>query len=369
MRNVIGVINLGNTRTLLNELTRNRSIASVPFGGRYRFIDFALSNMVNTGIQKVAVFTLNKSRSLLDHLGSGKEWDLDRKQGGLFVLPPAISYTSDVYKGDLQNFYGHIDYFNRSKEQYVIVSSSHMICNIDYKQAMEQHIESGADITVVYKEATDFDEEDLSGGLFFEIDATGRVRKMLEKLNGSRKIYMETFIIEKNLLVSMIEKSIRQEEFSTYNMIRNSLLTLKVMAYEHTGHLAIVNSINSYYKHSMNLLNPEVWRSLFFQPNLIYTKVKDEPPTKYVVDSDVKNSLVANGCIIEGTVENCILFRGVKVRKGAVVRDSIIMQDCEIEEGSQVEGVIFDKEVHISQGKTITGDKLMPSVITKRSLV
>jgi len=369
MRNVIGVINLGSTRTLLNELTRNRSIASVPFGGRYRFIDFALSNMVNTGIQKVAVFTLNKSRSLMDHLGSGKEWDLDRKQGGLFILPPAISYPYGEYRGDLQNFYGHIDYFNRSKESYVIVSSSHMICNLNYQEAFERHLATGADITLLYKDAKGMTDDDIASCEFLGIDETGRVRKMQDRPTDERLLYMETFIISKKLLVDLIEKSFRQEEVSSLNMIKNSLLTLNIVAYEHRGHLSVVNSIESYYKHSMNLLNPDVWRNLFFEPGLVYTKIKDEPPTKYVVDAQVRNSLIANGCVIEGTVENCILFRGVKVRKGAVIRDSIIMQDCEIDEGSFIEGVIFDKEVMISKDKRITGDKNAPSVITKRSIV
>jgi glucose-1-phosphate adenylyltransferase len=371
MRNVIGVINLGNTRTLLNELTQNRSIASVPFGGRYRFIDFALSNMVNAGIQKVAVFTLNKSRSLLDHLGSGREWDLDRKQGGLFLLPPAIQYPSGEYKGDLQNFFGHIDYFLRSKENTVIVSSAHMISNIHYEEALKAHEESGAQVTLLYKEV-DMEAEELATCVRLEVDADGSVTKMEPCAQGSLglKMYMETYIIDKALLVELIREQVEKDDYSSLNMIMNNVERLKVKAFEHKGHLAVINCLASYYKHSLELLNPYVNQELFMQPERpIYTKIKDEPPTKYVEESEVSNSLIANGCVIEGQVINSILFRGVKVRKGAVVKDCIIMQDCEIAEGSILENVIFDKEVVTTPGKRLIGSKTAVPVITKRSVM
>lgn len=372
MKNVIGVINLGKSQTLLDDLTRNRSIASVPFAGRYRLIDFALSNMVNSGLSKVAVFTLNKSRSLTDHLGSGKEWDLDRKHGGLFILPPAINFLDEEYKGDLQNFHGHIDYFRRSsKEEYVIVSRSHMVCNINYKEAFKQHVETKADVTVLYKRM-DLKTEALSACTQIEIDGKGRVLGMQEVLeaddDATRNVYMETFIINKSLLVELIEDSISQGNYDmTTSVIIENLSRMRVIGYEHRGHLAIINSTASYYRESMRLLCPNVWRGLFFQPGLIYTKIKDEPPVKFMEGAHVTNSMIANGCIVQGTVENSILFRGVKVAPGAVVRNSIIMQDCEIGEEAHIENMILDKEVHIQGGKMLLEQQEQPLVIDKRS--
>ncbi|MBL0387419.1 glucose-1-phosphate adenylyltransferase subunit GlgD [Tumebacillus sp. ITR2] len=368
MKNVIGVINLGKPHSMLDDLTRNRSIASVPFGGRYRLIDFTLSNMANTGISKVAVFTLNKSRSLMDHLGSGKEWQLDRKIGGLFVLPPAIEFPTQEYKGDLQNFHGHIDYFNRSKEEYVIVCRSHMICNVNYAEALQFHIDSEADITMLYNRV-DPDTVDLSNCYQVEVDEHQRVRGMSSDFDTGN-VYMETFIINKSLLVELIEQCAENEQYDlTESLLIQNINNVSVHAFQHQGHLSIINCTTSYYNQSMRLLDPEVWKGLFFQPGLVYTKIKDEPPTKYIETADVRNSLIANGCIVQGQVENSILFRGVKVAKGAVIRNSIIMQECEIGADAVVENMILDKEVCIKRGQSLIGNATEPVVINKRSTI
>ncbi|KEO85252.1 glucose-1-phosphate adenylyltransferase subunit GlgD [Tumebacillus flagellatus] len=368
MKNVIGVINLGKPHSMLNDLTRNRSIASVPFGGRYRLIDFTLSNMANTGISKVAVFTLNKSRSLMDHLGSGKEWQLDRKIGGLFILPPAIDFPTQQYRGDLQNFHGHIDYFNRSKEEYVIVCRSHMVCNLNYKEALQFHMDSEADITLLYN-SIDPDTIDLSNCYQLDIDSHRRVRGMSGDTQTGN-VYMETFIINKSLLVEMIEHCVEQEQYDlTEDLIAQHIDKFSVHAFQHKGHLSIINCTASYYEQSMRLLNPDVWKELFFQPGLVYTKIKDEPPAKYIETADVHNSLIANGCIVQGNVENSILFRGVKVAKGAKIRNSIIMQECEIGEDAVVENMILDKEVCIKRGQSLVGNAAEPIVINKRSII
>jgi glucose-1-phosphate adenylyltransferase len=371
MKNVIGVINLGKPHSMLDDLTRNRSIASVPFGGRYRLIDFTLSNMANTGISKVAVFTLNKSRSLMDHLGSGKEWQLDRKIGGLFMLPPAITFPTADYKGDLQNFYGHIDYFKRSKEEYVIVCRSHIVCNVNYTEALQFHIDSEADITMLYS-TLDPDTVDLSNCYQLEVDQHHRVQQMSDNADeiNNGNVYMETFIINRTLLIEMIEHCAEEGQFDlTKHVIAQNIDTFHVHAYQHAGHLSIINSTMSYYNQSMRLLNPDVWKGLFFQPGLVYTKIKDEPPSKYIETADVNNSLIANGCIVQGRVENSILFRGVKVAKGATIRNSIVMQECEVGEGAVIENMILDKEVCIQRGQTLLGNASEPVVITKRSII
>lgn len=370
MNNVLGVINLSINQPLLHELTYSRATATVPFGGRYRLIDFVLSNMVNSGINNVGVLAHNSYRSIIDHLGSGKEWDLDRKHRGLFILPPNNS-NSPGFNGDLQNFYGSLEYFDRSTEEYVVVSSSHMICNIDYSEAVENHIRTNADITVIYKQMDD-DGEDFSNLLTLDFAEDGRVKRMSENwlTNKSNKVYMRTIIIKKELLVELVKKSVNQNYFDLVrHVIIRNLDSLKVYGYEYIGYLAIINSVRNYYKYSKELIKPEVWRSLFFQPGLIYTKIKDEPPVCYAPGANVINCLVANGCIIEGTVENSILFRGVKIGKGSVVKDSILMQKCVIEDDVYLDHVILDKEVHVTSGNRLEGNEMIPTVYTKRSRI
>lgn len=369
MKQMMGVLNLVNEPDDLEELTYNRCIASVPFAGRYRLIDFALSNMVNSGIEDVAVFAHKKYRSLMDHLGSGKEWDLDRKRGGLFILPPSIDETREMMKGDLYNFYSHRDYFYRSTAPYVLISRSHMICNIDYNEMLQYHIDKQSDITMVYKEIS---EEEHSKFRRLETDADGRVNIMEEHTGRSRstKISMEMYIMKSSLLLDIVDTCLAQGyDYFVRDGIMKNLNKLKVYGYEYKGHLGIINTIQSYYSNSMKLLDPEIWRNLFFDQGLIYTKVKDEPPAKYWDNANVTNSMIANGCIIEGTVENSILFRGVKVRKGAHVKNSIVLQNCEIDMNAHIEKAILDKDVLIQSGNVLKGDYRAPFIAVKKKVI
>lgn len=369
MKRMMGVINLVNEPDGLEELTYSRNVASVPFGSRYRLVDFTLSNMINSGLENVAVFTQHKYRSLMDHLGSGKEWDLDRKRGGLFILPAVMQETTGMSRGDLFQFYSHRDYFYRGREEYVVISRSHIVCNIDLNLVLDYHLEKNADITVVYKHA---DDEEFAKFRRMAVKDNGQVTVM-EDQNGRLRtdnISMEIYIMSKELLLDMVESCLSQGyDHLVRDGIMKNIDKLGVYGYLHEGHTGIVNTIQSYYKHSMQLLNPKVWRELFFQKNLIYTKVKDEPPAKYSEHSLARNALIANGCIIEGKVENSILFRGVKIRKGAYVKNSIILQNCEIEENVIIENAILDKDVFISRGRVLTGDKQAPFIASKTKVI
>jgi glucose-1-phosphate adenylyltransferase len=357
MTGVLGVINLTNEQDELKELTVHRSIASVPFGGRYRLIDFALSNMVNAGIHNVAVFTRNKQRSLLDHLGSGKEWDLDRQRGGLFILPP--NEPQKEYKGDLQHFSENSTYFKRSTSDYVLITCGHLIWNINYNHLLSYHSTQDADVTFVYK---DFEKDvDFGGNRKYcklEMDDAGRVYRIVteERAYPGDNQFLETYFIKKSLLMELIAESI---DGGGTDLLRDVMMSnldrLNIQGYHFKGYAAPVRSIESFYHYSMDLLDPNISQELFFNKGPIYTKVKHEPPAKYKESSRVSNSLIANGCLIEGTVENSILFRGVKVAKDAVIRNSIIMQKGEIGAGVHLENVILDKDVKILSNKTIIG--------------
>ena len=369
MKRAMGVINLINEIDFLEVLNRNRCVAAVPFGGRYRLIDFILSGMVNSGMSKVAVFTHTKYRALMDHLGSGKEWDLDRKRGGLFVLPPHTEEQDERAKGDLYQFYCQRDYFHRSKQDVVIITRSHMVCNIDLEPAIQAHLDGDADITMVYKNTAD---ETLSRNRRIRMDETGRVIEMQDH-NGrlvSDNVSMEIFIMTKAFLLDLVETSLAQGfDHFVRDAIMKNMDKLKIGTYEYTGYLGIINTIQSYYHHSMNLLNPEVRRELFYKNGLIYTKIKDEPPARYLEGSSVQNAFIANGCIVEGSVENCILFRGVKVKAGSVVRNSIILQNGEIHAGSSITNAILDKDVKVLEGKMLQGDPTSPFLAVKRSII
>ncbi|WP_051236156.1 glucose-1-phosphate adenylyltransferase subunit GlgD [Paenibacillus pinihumi] len=366
---ILGVINLIHEPDELEALTAGRCPATVPFGARYRLIDFTLSSMVNSGISKVAVFAHTKYRSLMDHLGSGRHWDLHHRQNGLFVLPPIADDMSDLRKGDLYQFFQHRDYFMRSQAEFVVITRSHMICNIDFNRVVRSHIASGADITAICSRAG----EGLPGrARKVKMDESGRIIAMQDHYGRLKSdlISMEMYVMKKELLLELVETSLAEgQDHLVRHAIMGRLDKLEVRGYVYEGYLGVINTVASYYANSMNLLDPAVWRELFFTPGPIYTKVKDEPPASYMEGAKSINSLIANGCVVEGTVINSILFRGVHVNKGAVIRNSIIMQNGEIGIGSAVDHVILDKEVHIEAGRDIRGVHDSPFIAVKRKVI
>lgn len=371
MKDVMGIINLMENEDYLKELSYHRPVAAVPFGGRYRMIDFVLSNMVNSGIRNVGILVQHKYRALMDHLGRGKEWDLDRKRDGLFFLPPGQYNNQGIYQWDLRHFYNHLDYINYSRHKYVLLSGVNMLCNINYQEVFKFHRAMNADITIIYKNM----EEELvypTQCHFVDTVEDGRIIgiEISPAKITSNKMSMEMSIMKKSLLVDLINNCYSRGEC---DLIRDGFIKnlhrLRVFGFPFHGYLATVDSVPSYYKHNMDLLRPEIWRTLFYDQGKIFTKTKDGPPTKYNEEAKVSNALVANDCIIDGIVENSVLFRGVKVGKGAHIKDSIIMQKCEIQENALIEHVIADKEVIITKGKHLKGEEHYPLVIKKRTVI
>ncbi|MFB5663146.1 glucose-1-phosphate adenylyltransferase subunit GlgD [Alteribacillus sp. HJP-4] len=365
MATMMGVVNLDPEHDFLNELTYFRCGAAAPFAGRYRLIDFALSNMSNANINEIAVFARNKYRSLMDHLGIGSEWDLDRKRGGLFILPPDWNDPTDVSKGDLQHFHNNRDYFTRGVAQYVVVSGSQFIGNVPLTEAFRHHLRTEADVTLI-SSTFETPEEEHKQCMKIINDDNGWVEAITnEKANN--KVFTGIYIIGKRLLLDLVEECIAHGKDSFFHDgIKRNIDRLHIQTFEYEGYAAVINSLESYYKQNMKLLESENYRSLFFDNQLIYTKVKDEPPARYNGNINVKNSLIANGCDIKGEVENSILFRGVKVEPGAKVKNSIIMQRCRIKNGADLEYVVLDKDVSVSPDKKLLGASEHPFVIAKR---
>ena len=371
--NAFGLIVTGERTTRLKDLTLSRSAAAVPFGGRYRSIDFILSCMVNAGITSVGLVTEKNYHSLMDHLGSGKEWDLHRKRDGLFILPPFMTKdNAGVFHGAVDAIRSVIGYVRRTAEDYVILSWARTVFNVDLVAMMEQHLNTGADVTILYAEDGSLQPEEQSQDLRLILDEKGRVTEMELDAYRPRSVNRscDVMILKKELLEYLVEEAYARGEYDFHrDILLKKCRTLNVMGYKYEGFLARLESIESYFTGNMALLNPDVQADLFNTKRPIYTKVKDEVSTRYSVSAQVKNSLVADGCVIEGQVENCILFRGVHVKPGARVFNSIIMQGAELGENTLLEHVILDKGVKILPGRTLQGYDSFPIVIRKNQTV
>ncbi len=370
-REVLGIIVCNMHDELISELTAERTLGSVPFGGRYRFIDFALSNMVNSGIRDVGVVPSIHYQSLLNHLGSGREWDLSRKIGGLSVLPPyGRSSSAGAYHGRMEALANIRDYIGASPAKTVVLSDSDVIANIDFRPAVAGHLAAGADITLLYKKAKVSPELHTYNALFF--DESGRLADLhvSPELSGEQNVYLDIAVIRKPLLDELVAESVRHNEHS---FLRSVLMAkkelLNIRGFFCPGWGDKINSLADYYGANMALLRPEVRRSLFPKDRPIYTKVRDEVSAKYGLRSEVKNALVTDGCVIDGDVFDSVLFRGVRVEEGAVVRGSVLMHNTRVCAGAVLENVVADKDVVVTGGKRLSGTENKPFYIPKGETV
>ena len=355
------------------ELTRTRRMASVPFGGRYRLIDFMLSNMVNSGITKVGVIANNNYESLLDHLGTGKDWDLARRSGGIKILPPRITsfdgHSTGISSSRLEAILGAANFIHRCKEDYLVMADCDVICNIDLTPVIEAHAKSGADITFITKTA------DLTGVtsaekiVVIDSDKDGKVTDFSEKktFGGVTRFYTNIMIVTRSYLTSIIENSVAHGYTRfLHDILSRSIGQADYRIYEYDGFYANINSMETYFSCSMQLLDTGVREGLFGDKNHpVLTKVRNSAPTRYCEGAKVTNSVIADGCMIEGRVENSILFRGVHVGKDAVVKNAILLQDTYVCPGATLNCVITDKNVMVKNGRNLSGHESMPFFIGK----
>ena len=353
---VAGIVFANAHDEAIERLTQKRSIASVPFGGRYRLIDFCLSNLVNAGISNVGIITKEKYRSLMDHHGSGMHWDLDRKSGGIRILPPFNVSRVRLYQNHVEALYGAMDFMTCCKEKYIVVYDARTVANINIRDVVKQHIESKADITVVCRKGLKITNGDNT--MAIDVNKDGRVvlTGFPEKIAADDIRSMGVYVFTRDKLIEIVKKSY-ETGGDTINddIISANLDTLNVIAYEHKGYAAIMDCPKAYRRANFELLDAEVRKDLFNAQRPIYTKTRDDMPTRYGTQSSVTNSLVAEGCVIEGTVKNSVLFRGVKIEKGAVVENSILMQSVTVGENAVIDQVVSDKNAVISAGMTVKG--------------
>lgn len=373
----LGIIFPNNYDKLVSELVSERLMASIPFASRYRLIDFLLSSMVNCGIDNIAVIVRENYFSLLDHLGSGREWDLTRKNGGLNIFPPYAEKTIGVYGGRIEGLASILSFLKKQKEKYVVMADTNIAVNFNFNDFIERHIESGADVTMAYMKQELPQEaavmaDDLSKGLYYTLRLDGdKVNKIYinSREKGVQNFAMNIYVADREWLIDKVNTAfVRGGVYFERDILIPQMDEINVMAYEHKGYAARITGLKSYFSESMRLLDDENLEGLF-SGNPIYTKIRDDNPSRYIGDAKAENVMVADGCVIEGEIENSILFRGVKIGKGAKVKNCILMQDTVVEDGVSLEYIISDKNVTFTDSKELKGNESFPVYIAKGQTV
>ena len=372
----LGIIFPNTYDSLIPEFVSERLMASIPFAGRYRMVDFILSSMVNSGIGNVSLIVRKNYHSLMDHLGSGREWDLTRKNGGLNIVPPFAQKNIKMYTGRVEALASILEFLKTQKEKYVVMSDANIAVNFDFKKFMDAHISSGADVTVAYSEQElptgTMNRNEIGTNMYysFNID-NGRVVKLdiCSKDSGVQNFSMNIYIMDRELLIEQISNAyLHGHSYFERDILAPQLDKLNVQAYKFDGYLARICDLKSYFDENMKLLDEDNLDGLFSRDS-IYTKIRDDNPTRYIGDAKVKNTMAADGCVIEGEVENCVLFRGVRVAKGAKVKNCVLMQDTVVEEGASLEYIISDKNVSFTAGKELRGSDSFPVYVAKHQTV
>ncbi len=365
--NLTGIIFANIYDSSLGELTNKRTMASLPYGGRYRQIDFALSNMAACGIRHIGIISRYNYQSLMNHVGSGEEWDLELQEGGLEFLTPYASASTSGYKGKLDALNSAMDFLTFGEEEYVVLADPGMVYNLDLSAVVENHIASGKDITVVTKAGVANGKKRLDMAITLE---DGNITDMAVDYEAPAGYLASIglFVISKDLLIHNVKESVARNlyRFERDFVLRQYLSgNLSVNIYTYDGIVLFTESTEEYYKANLAVIDSEVRKNLFRGAHPIYTKVRDQVPSYYGEGCSLENSTLADGCMLEGTVRNSVLFRHVNVGAGAVIEDSVIMNDTVVGENCYLKCVILDKDVVVSPGTQLVGTPTNP-VILKR---
>ena len=369
--NAIGIIFPNSYDNLVPELAGDRLMASIPFAGRYRIIDFLLSSLANCGISNIAIVVRENYHSLMYHLGSGRAWDLLRKNGGLSIFPPYAEKNMKVYSGRVEALESILPYLKSKKEKYVIMMDANIAVDFDFNAMLAEHIESGADVTVAYTEQeipAELIRAGSHGDMYYTLKLDdGRVRRifMNSEMCGKQNLSMNIYIMDREALIDKIHAAfVRGSSCFERDILAPRLEKDNIRGYKYDGYYARICGLKSYFDENMKLLDDENLDALF-TGGQIYTKIRDDNPTRYINGCKTKNNLVADGCVIEGDVENCVLFRGVKIAKGAKIRNSVLMQDTVVNAGARLDYVVTDKNVTIEVGQELKGTDTQPFYVAK----
>ncbi len=372
----LGIIFPNSYDSLVPELVTERLMASIPFASRYRMCDFMISSMVHCGIDNISILVRKNYHSLMDHLGSGREWDLTRKNGGLNIVPPYAQKQVKMYEGPIEALESIRGYLKKQNEKYVIMTDSNVAVNFDFNDLLHAHMASGADATVVYRKQEIPDslirQSTETVDMYYALGINGdHVSKIYvnptEK--GKMNFCLNIYVMERERLIRMIDDAyVHGYTNFVRDILERQIEHLDVRGYCYDGYVAQIHDMKSYFEENMKLLQEENLNALFSE-NQIYTKIRDDNPTRYINGSKAKNIMVADGCVIEGEVENSVLFRGVRIGKGAKVKNCVLMQDTVVEDNASVEYVITDKDVTITEGKSLTGNDSFQVFVAKGQTV
>ncbi len=367
-KNVLGIVYSNSYDASLGALTARRTMGSVPFGGRYRLIDFPLSNMVNSGITKVGVIANSNFHSLMDHIGSGRPWDLSRKVDGLTLLPPFTPSPVDS-SNRIDTLNRIMEYISTSKQEYVLIMDSNFVCNLDLKKLFDFHSQKKADITMSYCVGK---LPKLQNQLVVDVDADGKITGAGVDVKTEQDVnYVSNVILIRKALLERLIGDAQSYAYQSFekDIIQKNINNLNIYGYKVTEWNCTIDSMNTYFEANMALLKKDARKALFSNENPVYTKVRDDMPVVYGIGSNCKNTLIADGCQIEGTVKNSIVFRGARVAKGAVVENSILMQDAFVGEDAKLNCVVMDKNTVITPKKVLSGDKSYPLFVGKEIVI
>lgn len=369
----MGIIFANMYDSSLGELTNKRTMASLPYGGRYRQIDFALSNMTNSGIRHVGIITKHNYQSLMNHIGSGQEWDLELEEGGLEFLSPFAMGHNGSYRGKLEALNSAMNFLTFSREDYIVLVDSCVLCSIDFRKVVDAHIASGADVTVVVKDGISNGNKQLD--LALRVDAKNRVTDIAVDYCAGEKYLasMGIYVISRELLMRQVTEAVAHNR---YHFERDLILygfaekEMTVNAYPFEGVALFNESTAEFYQSNLALLDPKIRHGLFGVPNqTIYTKVRDEVPSYYGEDSEIEDCIVADGCVLEGKAKKSVLFRGVRLGEKAKVKNCVVMSNTVIGEEAELECVILDKDVTVRPGQKLRGTPGHPLVLKRGETV
>lgn len=367
MCNALGILNFPGFNVKVKGMEDYRPVAAFSFLGRFRLIDFPMSNMTNSEIEDIQIYLKNRPRSIFQHVGSGRHYNINSKRGGLSILYGENAPESEFYNTDVASFKACMRQINKSNKEYVVIAPCYMIYSMDFDKLLEEHKKSGADITMAYKAVED------AKSRFLECDALtlNKQKGVLDITRNrgkfkTRNISMETYVMSKKLFIELVDEALKTSSLYWFRDILNDKCDeLDIRGYQHRGYLAAITDLTSYYEANMELIQPEVASELFKDEWPIYTRTSDSAPSHYGPNSFVKQSVVSNGCLIKGSVENSVIGRGCTIEKGAVVRNALILPGSYIGEDCVLDNVVVDKEVHVSKVKEVKGTCGSPAYVRK----
>lgn len=372
MNNAFALIYASQGNPQLRDLIELRSCAALPIAGRYRIIDIILSNLTNSGVRSVGIITQRNYNSLMDHVGSGKEWNLSKKNGGLTILPPYdLATGNELFRGFVDALLSKRDYISHQRQQYCLLLGSEQVYRQDYNTLIEKHMETGADVTVLYSDDPKLMKITGEDGNFFETDGD-RITKLLSAPTGEKNCVasLNAVVMDKKMLKTLVEDACSRGEYIfSEGVLKTAVENYKVVGLKHEGYVGRVTSVQSYFEVNHDMLNPHILHEVFNQELPVYTKTMDAPPSKFMRGCEVEHSLFGSGCDIKGRVKDSVIFRGVSIDQTADVENCIIMQNARIESGAKLRNMIIDKNAVIGKDVRCISVPYDPKIIRKGTIV